>query len=176
MQQIPHSNSCVFRLGNPTVPVVEKPCCQSNTPFDGAFFAPPSTPMGDFLKMQKNWKTSTLFTLVALVAGAIVFSSNTVEARPKYRTEFQKKYDKVAANNKITCFACHGKNDEGMMDKEKRNIYAQALEKSLVKKNEMDVDTIKAALTKIESEKNPENGKTFGDSLNSGQLPVKEEE
>lgn len=125
--------------------------------------------------MQKNWKTSTLFTLVALVAGAIVFSTSNVEARPKYRVVFQKNYAKVAANNKITCFACHGKDAEGKMDKEKRNVYAQALEKAIGKKNEMKDDAIKAALTKIEKEKSTVDGKTFGDLLGAGQLPVNEE-
>lgn len=124
--------------------------------------------------MQKNWKSSTLFTVAALLAGAIVFSSSTVEARPKYRTEFQKNYDQVAANNKITCFACHGKDAQGKMDKEKRNVYGQALGKAIGKKNETDAAAIKAAFTKIESEKGPD-GKTFGELLKSGKLPVKEE-
>ena len=126
--------------------------------------------------MQKNWKMSTLFSLVAVLAGAIVFSSGTAEARPKYRIEFQKKYEKVAANNKITCFACHGKNAQGLMDKLKRNVYAQSLEKAIGKKNELDSGAIQAALTKIESEKSAVDGKTYGDLLNSGQLPVKEED
>ncbi len=126
--------------------------------------------------MPKNWKTSSLFALVALVAGAVVLSSSSVEARPKYRIEFQKKYAKVAANNKITCFACHGKTPEGTMDKTKRNVYAQALEKAIGKKNETDSEAIKAALTKIEGEKSTVDGKSFGDLLNAGQLPVPVEE
>lgn len=121
--------------------------------------------------MQKSWKPAVL-TLAALLAGVVVFSSSeSVEARPKYRTVFQKTYTKVAENNKITCFACHGKTADGKMDKEKRNNYAQALGKALGKKNEKADDAIKAAMMKIEKEKSAEDGKTFGDLLEAGKLP-----
>jgi hypothetical protein len=127
--------------------------------------------------MQRTWKMSTLFSLVAVLAGAIVLSSNsTVEARPKYRTVFQKNYEKVAANNTITCFACHGKLADGKMDKEKRNAYAQALGKAIGKKNETNEASIVAAMKKIEKEKSAVEGKTYGDLLEAGQLPVKIEE
>lgn len=123
---------------------------------------------------KKSWKRSTVFALTALLAGAVLFSGNSVEARPKYRTVFQKNYEKVAASNKITCFACHGKDAEGKMDKEKRNVYAQALEKALGAKNVMkDADILKA-LGQVEKEKSPD-GKTYGDLLGAGQLPCKEE-
>jgi hypothetical protein len=126
--------------------------------------------------MQKTWKSSTLLTLVALMAGAIVLSSSTVEARPKYRVVFQKTYEKVAESNKITCFACHGKKEDGKtMDKDKRNAYVQALGKAIGKKNESMDDVIEAAMKKIETEKSTEEGKTYGDLLKAGQLPVKEE-
>ena len=69
-----------------------------------------------------------------------------MEARPKYRTVFQKNYAKVAENNKITCFACHGKDAEGKMDKEKRNVYAQALGKALGRPNVMNDAAILATL------------------------------
>jgi hypothetical protein len=124
---------------------------------------------------KKSWKRIPMFALAALLAGAVLFSGNSVEARPKYRTVFQKQYAKVAENNKITCFACHGKDAEGKMDKTKRNVYAQALEKSLGAKNVLKDDAIVKALTTIETEKSPEDGKTFGDLLTAGQLPVKEE-
>ncbi len=127
--------------------------------------------------MQKTWKMPTLLTVMAVLAGAIVFSSSeTVDARPKYRTVFQKNYEKVAANNKITCFVCHGKNAEGKMDKEKRNNYGMALKKALTKKNETDEDAIKKAMAKIEKEKSAEEGTTFGDLLKEGKLPGKAEE
>lgn len=114
----------------------------------------------------------TVLTLVALLAGVVVLSTgDTAEARPKYRTVFQKNYEKVAESNKITCFVCHGKTADGKMDKEKRNNYGQALGKALGKKNEKEDDAIKAALIKIEKEKSAEEGKTFGDLLEAGKLP-----
>ena len=124
--------------------------------------------------MQKTWKTPTLFTVLAMLAGAIVFSSSeTVDARPKYRTVFQKTYPKVAENNKITCFVCHGKKADGKMDKEKRNNYGMALKKALGKENVKDEDAIKTGLKKIEKEKSAEDDKTFGDLLEAGKLPGK---
>ena len=124
--------------------------------------------------MQKTWKMPTLFTVMAFLCGAIVFSGGeTADARPQYRTEFQKNYPKVAENNKITCFVCHGKNAEGKMDKEKRNNYGMALGKALGKKNVKNKDDIKAAMDKIQKEKSAEEGKTFGDLLEEGKLPGK---
>lgn len=125
---------------------------------------------------KKSLKKSIVFALAALLAGAILFSGNTVEARPKYRTEFQKHYTKVAENNKITCFACHGKDAEGKIDNKKRNAYAMSLEKSLGAKNVMNVQAILDAFGKAEKEPSAEAGKTFGDLLKAGQLPVKEED
>lgn len=121
--------------------------------------------------MRKNWKRSTLLTMVALLAGVLAFSSSSVEARPKYRTQFQKSYEKVAANHKINCFVCHKKMDDGKIDKEHHNNYGEALEKALGKKNETDYDVIEAALKKIESKKSAEEGKTFGDLIKAGKLP-----
>ncbi len=126
--------------------------------------------------MQKFWKTSTLLALLAMLTGAILFSgSNTVEARPKYRTVFQKHYEKVAENNKITCFVCHGKTD-GKMDKKKRNIYGMAVGKAMGKTNETDEDKIKAGFGKAEKGKSATEGKTFGDLLEDGKLPAPEAE
>ncbi len=125
--------------------------------------------------MKKTWKTSSLVTLIVLFAGAIMVSSNTVEARPQYKAEFQKTYTKVAKNHKIDCFVCHGKKADGKMDKEKRNAYAKELGKALGKENVKDKEAIKAALMKIEKDKSAVEGKTYGDLLNAGELPVKAE-
>ena len=110
--------------------------------------------------------------MIACAVATLLISSllyNGADARPQYKSAFQKKYTKVAANNKITCDACHVK---GEKDKKKRNNYGTALAK-IVKKNEKDKAKIGEALTKAEKEKSGTDGKTFGDLLNDGKLPGK---
>ncbi len=105
--------------------------------------------------------------VTGLFAGLVVGANvGRVDARPKYKGQFEKAYSEVAKNNKIECTVCH----EGT-DKKKRNNYGEALMKN-VGKNEMDEAKIKEALTKTESEKSAIKDKTFGDLLKDGKLPA----
>jgi hypothetical protein len=108
------------------------------------------------------------------VAGMFLTATETSEARPQYRTVFQKHYTKVVEVNKtITCFVCHSKNADGKLDPKTRNIYGQAVMGGIKKEggNEKDLELIKAALIGAEKGSNG-NGKTFGEILQAGQLPV----
>lgn len=105
--------------------------------------------------------------VAALLIGSVLY--NGADARPQYKTAFEKKYPKVKAANKITCDVCHVK---GEKDKKKRNDYGTALAKA-VGKNEKDKDKIDDALGKTEKEKSGTEGKTFGDLLDDGKLPGK---
>jgi hypothetical protein len=109
------------------------------------------------------------------VAGMFLVATETSEARPQYRTVFQKHYTQVAAANKITCFVCHEKNDEGKLDPKTRNAYGKAIMGGIKKEggNEKDMELIKAALVGAEKSKNDQ-GKTFGEILKEGKLPVPE--
>lgn len=114
--------------------------------------------------------------LVAVFAAVMVLliGTGTANARPQYRTIFQKQYPQVAANTKITCFTCHAKVG-GKVNPRLRNSYGEALGKNLPMKNLKDIERIKAAL--IETEKvvyNPEDGTTYGDMLKKGLLPYPE--
>lgn len=100
----------------------------------------------------------------------------TAEARPNYNKEFWAKYDKEIGKLKDTtrCGACHFGSD-----KKNRNDYGKAMGEALVskdvggKKDETDLDKIKAALDKAAKEKSGTEGKTFGDLIKDGKLPGK---
>lgn len=107
--------------------------------------------------------------LIAVAAATLVFATafaGSVDARPGYKTAFEKKYPKVKEANKVDCNTCH----EGM-DKKNRNNYGMALGK-VIAKNEKDNGKIDEALGKIEAEKSAVEGKTFGDLLKDGKLPA----
>ena len=105
--------------------------------------------------------------IAVAVAGLILASAfaGGADARPAYKSAFEKKYPKVKENNKITCGVCHPEKS-----KKVKNDYGTALGK-VIKKNEKDKDKIAEALGKIESEKSSVEGKTFGDLLKDGKLP-----
>ena len=67
---------------------------------------------------------------------------------------------------KAKCGVCHPEKD-----KKKKNDYGTAVGKGLEKKNEKDLDKIKAALKKAETQKNAD-GKAFGDIIKEGKLPI----
>lgn len=109
--------------------------------------------------------------LIAVAVAGLMFASafsGGANGQAKYKSEFQKKYTSVAENHKIDCYTCHIKG-EGKTKKD-RNEYGKALAKVIAKK-EKDSEKIKEALKKVESEKRPSDGKTWGEILNAGELP-----
>ena len=109
--------------------------------------------------------------LVAVAVVGMIFASafSSADARPKYKTTFEKKYPKVVEaqpEKKIDCGVCHPDKD-----KKVHNNYGEALKK-VVTKSETDEKKIEEALGKIESEKSAIKDKTFGDLLKDGKLPA----
>jgi len=113
-----------------------------------------------------------------VVAGAALFSllllsGGDASARPQYKKPFEAAYPdlvkKHGTNGKLSCAVCHP-----VKDKKKRNDYGVALTKALGKKSEKDAAKIKAALKKVESEKNAD-GKTYGELIKAGELPGKKD-
>ena len=104
--------------------------------------------------------------VAALLIGSLLY--NGVDARPNYKSAFDKQYPKVKAANKTSCDTCHVK---GEKDKKKRNNYGTALAKN-IKAKEKDKAKIAEALTKTEKEKSAIKDKTFGDLLKDGKLPA----
>lgn len=119
------------------------------------------------------------WSLTAGILGliALVFETGTptqVDARPKYKETFEKKYPGLAGEvAKVKCGVCHPPAAEEM--KKARNNFGQALGKALNAKNVADEETIMKALSGIETEKSATEGKTFGDLLKAGTLPGKNE-
>ena len=105
------------------------------------------------------------------VAGLVVSFGARVEARPQYKKLFDSTYEKVAKDNKTTCFVCH-EEGEGKTKKDHNNYGKAMVEKGKIGKNEKDEDKIKEAFTKTEPEKSAIKDKTFGDLLKDGKLPA----
>jgi len=114
------------------------------------------------------------FALCSLAAAAIlVVAMQSAQARPQYKSSFEKTYPAVAKQNgkngKLTCLVCHPKKDKKM-----RNNYGVALKEAIGKKNEKNKDAIAKALGATEEKSSAIKGKTFGDLLAAGQLPASE--
>lgn len=123
-------------------------------------------------------KRIALLTLIGLVAFVLNLMVQKASARPAY----PKRLHEVTKNSKAAdaikeqkCVACHDPKE-----KKKRNDFGKAVNKNLTKddfdnlKGDMEKlgkkveDAIKAAL----KEKSP-GGKTFGEMIEAGKVPVK---
>lgn len=106
-------------------------------------------------------------TVGACLVAMLVIAPASVQARPKYKSEFAKLYPDLVKKHgsKAGCAACHP-----VKSKKKRNDYGVALTKILGKKNETDVAKIKEALEKTAKEKNKA-GEVYGDKIKKGELP-----
>lgn len=102
---------------------------------------------------------------LVFVGGLMLVSADKAEARPQYLKSFTTEYPDVKEAAKVKCGVCHPEKD-----KKVRNGYGKAFGGGLTKKNEKDMDALKAALKKGEEGKG-EGGKTFGEQLKAGELP-----
>ena len=94
-------------------------------------------------------------------------------ARLWYLKEFATHYpDLKDKARKAKCDVCHVPKQK---DRKKRNIYGEALAKSLGATKVKDKDKIHKALEKTEKEKSAVEGKTFGDLIKEGKLPASTE-
>jgi hypothetical protein len=90
------------------------------------------------------------------------------QARPQYKSVFQKMYPKVekVGTKKVGCSVCHPQKS-----KKTRNHYGAALQEALDKKNEKNKARIKDALKKIENDSCPGSGQKWIERLEEGSLP-----
>ncbi len=114
----------------------------------------------------------SLLTLALLVAA----TARQALARPVYLGWWLEQYPDVAKKNDVKtavkCGVCHGPGS-----KKNRNDYGKAISKALgskknLKKTDDNKDIFDAALKTAAGQKSATEGKTFGDLLDAGELPV----
>jgi hypothetical protein len=121
-------------------------------------------------------KLATLMAIVAVAGLMLVGAPQDAQARPQYKTAFEKKYSKVAEEmkNEAKCNGCHGLAADGKSDKKLLSDYATALKDALGKKNEREADLINKAFDAVAQKKNGD-GKPYGELLEGGKLPAPHE-
>lgn len=122
------------------------------------------------------WATMATLVVLSVTAAGV----ERAQAMPPFKKVFDAKYVKpdsadanqqafAAAVKKANCNVCHvGKK------KKERNLYGQALDK-LIEKKEKDAVKIEAALDEVARQKsNPDdpNSPTFGELIEQGKLPA----
>ena len=121
-------------------------------------------------------KTASLVALIAVAGLMMVTAPEPADARPQYLKAFTAKYetvkDKIEEKKGTTakCGICHGK--EGK-NKKQLSDYALGIKETILeigKKNEKDKDKIDKAF-EAAAEVQVEDGKTYGDLLEAGELP-----
>ncbi len=121
--------------------------------------------------MRNGYRAAVVFSLATV--GLLIVALQSAQARPQYKSAFEKKYTAVAEKNgkkgKLTCTVCHPEKD-----KKKRNNYGQALQAAFGKKNEKDKAAIGKAMDKAADAPSAIKGKKFGDLLADGMLPASE--
>ena len=103
---------------------------------------------------------------IAAVAGLMLVSTpQEADAQKQYFDNFKERYPDLEEQlDELKCGVCHGKS------KKMRSDYAQALEEALGEKKVKDAEKIMEALEEIE-ETEYEDGMTYGELLESGELP-----
>jgi hypothetical protein len=113
-------------------------------------------------------KIVTLLAMLGLITLVTVAVSRQAEARPQYLKAFSGKYSKVAEKaGQLKCGVCHG---AGGKNKKVLSDYGKALGNALGGKNVKDNGKIDESLDEV-AKADAGNGKTFGDLLDSGELP-----
>jgi hypothetical protein len=114
-------------------------------------------------------KIVTLLAMLGMITLFTMTGSRQAEARPQYLKAFSGKYAKVADKaGQLKCGVCHG---AGGKNKKVVSDYGKALAKALGGKNVKDNGKIEEALDEA-AKADAGNGKTFGDLLDSGELPA----
>ena len=112
---------------------------------------------------------SRVAKLVVWVGAVLYFGmtlASQAQARPLYCKLFIASYEQVKEAKDVKCGVCHpGK------EKKQRNAYGQCLTKCLGTENIKEEAVVKEAFKKAEAGKAPD-GKTFGELLKEGKLPV----
>ena len=121
--------------------------------------------------MRRTSRRILRYLVLPAAAGALwlSLSGDSAEARPQYFEKFKKTYEPLAETAESKrCAVCHG-----MGKKTERNAYGKALVETLGEgKNVKEAAAVEKALRAAEAKKSEVAGKTFGELIKEGKLPV----
>ncbi len=112
-------------------------------------------------------RSNEILSVGLSIAALSLLMPGRSEARPQYSEAFKAGYPNVTAAATTKCAVCHSPES-----KKVRNVYGKSLEAALGAKNVKDAEAISAALKAAETKPSGVEGKTFGDLLKAGDLPV----
>ena len=132
---------------------------------------------GFFTTRKEELKSAIIFIVIVIILTAC----RSAFGYTQFKTGFKKLY--VSAHTpqefkdlvfKASCAICHDQNEKkpsGTLNKKFRNPYGEALDELLGKADKGNKEKIYEALKAIESRKAPDSDKTFGELIDSNQLP-----
>ena len=97
-------------------------------------------------------RASRFLLATALIAvSAVIGVTDSLQARPQYRTAYRQVYPEDSRGGTLKCTLCHlPKDDDGSRpDPKRRTSYGQKLEEALGDKNVKDADRIREVLREI---------------------------
>ena len=127
------------------------------------------------------WREEIKTAIILIVVVIVLTACSSVFGYAQFKTQFKKLY--VSAHSpqefkdlvfKASCAICHDQNEKkpsGTLNKKFRNPYGKALDELLDKADKKDKEKIREALKAIESQKAPNSDKTFGELIDSNELP-----
>ena len=127
--------------------------------------------------MRKLCSWTMVLCGVLTIGLLVAATARQAQARPNYLAWWLADYPDVAKKNDVKtavkCNVCHYGTS-----KKNRNDYGKAIAKALapkknLKKTDENKDLFDAALKTVAQQKSATVGKTFGDLLESGELPAK---
>ena len=136
---------------------------------------------GFFTARREEIKERVKSAIIIIVAVIILTACRSAFGYAQFKTEFKKLYISAHTSQefkdlvfKSSCAICHDQNEKkpsGTLNKKFRNPYGEALDELLDKADKKDKEKIREALKAIESRKAPDSDKTFGELIDSNQLP-----
>jgi hypothetical protein len=97
-------------------------------------------------------KASRILLPATLVAvSAAIGATDSLQARPQYRTAYRQVYPEDSRGGILKCALCHLPKDEdgSRVDPKRRTSYGRKLEEALGEKNVKDMDRIREVLREI---------------------------
>ena len=127
------------------------------------------------------WREEIKTTIILVVVVVILTACSSVFGYAQFKTQFKKLYVSAHSPQEFkdlvfiaNCAICHDQDEKkvnGTLNKKFRNPYGKVLNELLGKADKTNKEKIREALKAIESRKAPDSDKTFGELIDSNQLP-----